>query len=397
MMLYQKIRVIFMIAIVFLSGLFVSYLYIQGSIYIQKNRDRYIQTAMFCLKHHNDSNFELFIDKMFFKKVPKSKISFIQNHKRVVFKRILNNTFLEIWRSKKDFYIFIPLKNRTILLKDKNSISFPIEALFVYLIFLSFLIILYFSIIKSLNPLKKLQNSIEKVTNGDLTVSFLSSKKDEIGEVSNAFDNALRTIEKLMNSRQLFLRTIMHELKTPIAKGRILNEFLDREKERDNYDMVFDRLELLIEEFSKIEQMLSSSYKLKIGKYNINHIIEQSLELMIMSELEIESSIKIVNIEPLIIKTDFELLALAVKNLIDNGLKYSPKHKIEINIYRESIEFINSGSKVTEDLDIFIQPFNPQGNGMGLGLYIVKNISQLLELKFSYSYENNINRFSLSL
>ena len=86
-----------------------------------------------------------------------------------------------------------------------------------------------------------------------------------------------------------------------------------------------------------------------------------------------------------------------VKNLIDNGLKYSPKHKIEINIYRESIEFMNSGSKVTEDLDIFIQPFNPQGNGMGLGLYIVKNISELLELKFSYSYENNINRFSLSL
>jgi len=396
-MLYHKIRVIFIVAIVFLSGLFLSYLYIQGSIYIQKNRDRYIQTSIFTINNFNNKNFDKFVNKMSFEKVNNNRLSYLKNHKRVVFKRKIDDFYIEIWRHKKDFYISIPLKNKIILLKDKNSISFPIEGLVLYLIFLLFLTILYFSIINSLKPLKKLQLSIEDVTNGDLSVSFLSEKNDEIGKVSNAFENALRTIEKLLHSRQLFLRMIMHELKTPIAKGKILNEFLDNNIDRDNYDMVFDRLELLIEEFSKIEQMLSSSYILKLGKYNINHIIEQSLELMILSEIEIETSITIVNIEPFVIKTDFELLSLAVKNLIDNGLKYSPHHKIEIEIYKNYIEFINIGDKVTDDLDKFIEPFNPNGNGMGLGLYIIQNISTLLELKFSYSYIDNKNRFRLGI
>jgi len=97
---------------------------------------------------------------------------------------------------------------------------------------------------------KSLHESIQKVVKGDLTISFQSKKSDEITQVSNAFDDALRKIEALINSRQLFLRTIMHELKAPIGKGKLLNEFLEDSKQKKSYDMVFERLELLIEEFS---------------------------------------------------------------------------------------------------------------------------------------------------
>jgi len=246
---------------------------------------------------------------------------------------------------------------------------------------------------KSLKPLKSLHQSIQQVAKGDLSISFQSKKNDEIAQVSNAFDKALRKIEALINSRQLFLRTIMHELKTPIGKGKLLNEFLEDSRQKESYDMVFERLELLIEEFSKIEQMLSSSYQVKLASYNIQEMIDQALELMIMEEEEIEKQVNIHQIEPFILKTDFELFSLALKNLIDNALKYSLDHKIEIFIYHDRIELLNKGEQFTQNLEEYTQPFNPKGQGLGLGLYIVHNIMDLLKLNISYQYIEEKNIF----
>jgi two-component system OmpR family sensor kinase len=261
---------------------------------------------------------------------------------------------------------------------------------------LAFLIGLYVWLSKSLKPLKALNEKIQNVAKGDLSTSFKSKKKDEIAEVANAFDDALRKIESLINSRQLFLRTIMHELKTPIAKGRLLNEFLEKEAQKEGYDRVFERLELLIEEFSKIEQMLSSSYALKIKRYNIQEMLDQALELMIMSDEEIEKQVEIIQVEPFVLETDFELFSLAFKNLIDNALKYSLEHKVCIKIYENRIELHNTGKQFTEDLEEYSQPFNPKGLGLRLGLYIVQNIMQLLKVKVCYEY-NDENVFVISV
>lgn len=88
-------------------------------------------------------------------------------------------------------------------------------------------------IIKALKPLKLLKEEIQDFSNGKLTINCKSDKKDEIAQVANEFDNAAKRISLLLNSRQLFLRTVMHELKTPIAKGRIVSELIDDDKQKD--------------------------------------------------------------------------------------------------------------------------------------------------------------------
>jgi two-component system OmpR family sensor kinase len=188
----------------------------------------------------------------------------------------------------------------------------------------------------------------------------------------------------------------MHELKTPIGKGKLLNEFLEDKAQKERYAAIFERLELLIEEFSKIEKMLSSSYTLKLVTYNAREMIDQALELMIMDEKEIAKQVEIIEEEPFILKTDFELFSLALKNLIDNALKYSPNHKVTIKIYSNKIEIINEGEQFTDNLEEYTQPFNPKGQGLGLGLYIVQNIMTLLKLNISYEYIDKKNVFSIT-
>ena len=86
-------------------------------------------------------------------------------------------------------------------------------------------------IIQSLRPLKNLKDQIQSFSNGNLEIDCKSDKKDEIADVANEFDTAVKKIALLLNSRQLFLRTVMHELKTPIAKGRIVSELIDDNKQ----------------------------------------------------------------------------------------------------------------------------------------------------------------------
>jgi len=401
MSIYNKIRIIFLVSALFVSAFFAASFYIQKVGDFQDIQKRYVQTSFFIHKYFRDSirnnqdvDLSLFLKESSFRKISDTdKIHHILKESKVIIERRVLRSKLKILRGKHRRYLFLQSPRFKILLEDEQTVKIPWQLLGWYLLSLLFLLGLYLWLTKSLRPLHTLQKQIEKVARGDMSVSTQSRNHDEIASVANAFDAALRKIESLIDSRQLFLRTIMHELKTPIGKGRLLNTFLQDDHLARSYDAVFERLELLIDEFSKIEQMLSSSYVLKESRYNVRDIIDQALELMIMDEKEIEKQVHIIEKSTLVLHTDFELLSLALKNLIDNAIKYSSNASVEIIIEKDSLSIINEGEQFTQEIESYFTPFHGKGNGFGLGLYIVKNILDQLSFALMYRYEKGKNIF----
>lgn len=394
----------------FVTAFFASSFYIERSEHLQKIEQRYTQTSLFLHKHFrqsmrhegavdfSDATVKLYLKESNFKFITdKRKIQHIHHNAQVMKKRKVLRHRFEVLRMKNRLYLSMGNPRFQLLLLDKQEQTLPWNLFLGYLLSLLFLILLYVWLTKSLKPLKSLQSQIKKVGQGDLTVSVKSNKKDEIAQVSNAFDDALRKLESLINSRQLFLRTIMHELKTPIGKGKILNAFLEDDKLKDNYEEVFTRLELLLNEFSKIEQMLSSHYALHLANYNANDLVDQALELMILDEDALRDQVTVIEESPLVLSTDFTLFPLALKNLIDNAVKYAPDHSVEIHISKEGITVSNNGVQFTSNIEEYFKPFHGKGESLGLGLYIVHNIMEMLKLELSYSYEDNRNRFLITL
>lgn len=367
-----------------------------------------MQTSLFLHKHFrqsmrhdervdfSDTTVKLYLKESNFRLIrDKNKIRHIRKKANLIKEKRVLRSHSEILRLKERFYLSLQHPRFDLLLLDKQRVTLPWNLFLGYALSLLFLLGLYFWLTRSLKPLKTLQKQIQKVAEGDLSISVKSQKKDEIAQVSNAFDDALRKLESLINSRQLFLRTIMHELKTPIGKGKILNAFLEDERLKDGYEGVFDRLELLLGEFSKIEQMLSSNYELHLANYNAKDLIDQALELMIMDEEALEEQVKVTQESSLQIHTDFTLFPLALKNLIDNAIKYASDHKVEIVINKEGISIRNNGLQFTDHIENYFNPFHGKGKGLGLGLYIVHNIMEMLKFKLDYSYEENKNCFSI--
>jgi len=367
-----------------------------------------MQTSLFLHKHFrqsmrhdervdfSDATVKLYLKESNFRLITdEKKIKNIREKAKVMKQRRVLRSNSRILKMNKRFYLSLQHPRFELLLLDKQVVTLPWQLLIGYVLSLLFLLGLYFWLTRSLKPLKTLQKQIQKVAEGDLSVSVKSNQKDEIAQVSNAFDDALRKLESLINSRQLFLRTIMHELKTPIGKGKILNAFLEDDRLKEGYEGVFDRLELLLGEFSKIEQMLSSNYELHLANYNAKDLLEQALELMIMDEEELSKQVHISEETPLLIHTDFTLFPLALKNLIDNAIKYAPDHKVEIIINKEGISILNNGLQFTDNIESYFKPFHGKGEGLGLGLYIVHTIMEMLKLKLSYTYTDNKNCFNL--
>ncbi len=409
MSIYNKIRIIFLVATLFTTAFFGSFFYIQKNNHIQQIQKRYIQTTFYLNRHFKqnrdksiqrnikDPNLKLFLKESDFALLRKPKrVKRILKQGHTVFKRKIMQSTIKIIGVKGTMHLYIKNPSYRLLLKDKQAVTFPWQTLFWYLSALLFLALLYVWLTRSLKPLKTLQSQIHRVADGDLTVSVKSSKQDEIAQVANAFDDALRKLESLINSRQLFLRAIMHELKTPIAKGRLLNAFLENPRQSEGYDAIFERLELLIEEFSKIEQMLSSSYRAKLANYSALDIVEQALELMILDETEMAQHVTLIHEGSYRLHTDFKLLALAIKNLIDNAIKYSPDHKVTIRIDTNGILISNRGPQFTHSLAPYLEPFHGQKHGLGLGLYIVQNSIKMLSLTLEYQYQEEENRFRIT-
>ena len=280
-----------------------------------------------------------------------------------------------------------------LILENKTKAKFPIKRAVIFSIVFLLIIMLYLWIMKSLLPLSELKAKIQTFSKGNLDIECKSDKEDEIAEVANEFDHAVTMIRELIQSRQLFLRAIMHELKTPIAKGRLVSEMLSDEKSKTRLHSIFERLNLLIDEFAKIEKITSKNFELTLNPYKMSDLVEASIDLLMVENPKRLISIEIE--EDYSTEVDFELYTLTLKNLLDNGIKYSIDKHIIVHIGNKQLNIINNGEALTEPLENYFEPFHTTKKGLGLGLYIVKSILDIHQKELHYRYEEGKNIFTV--
>ena len=200
-------------------------------------------------------------------------------------------------------------------------------------------------------------------------------------------------LRELLHSRQLFLRAIMHELKTPIAKGRLVSEMLEDEKNKARMHSIFERLNLLIDEFAKIEKITSKNFELTIKPYKMSDLLEASIDMLMIENPKRLITTRIE--KDYSVEVDFELFTLVVKNLLDNGIKYSTDKHIVVVISKNTLEIINHAEALNEPLENYFKPFHTSKKGLGLGLYIVKSILDIHHMELGYRHEDGKNIFTV--
>ena len=295
------------------------------------------------------------------------------------------------------FFKLRPKPFEILLIDELNEKDFKYFWL-VVLFSIDILLLWFFMFIeKKLKPLISLKKDMKNLSNGNLQISTKTDGKDEISQVAKEFDIALKQLKELRDSRNLFLRNIMHEFKTPITKGRLITDIYEDSERKFILIRVFQRLEYLLSEFAKIEELTSGKITLDKRKYYVVDLIEQAFDILLLEEdvIEVEHS------HELKIEADFELFSIALKNLIDNAIKYKTEQKPKIIINEDSIQIINKGKELSKDIKEYFKPFNHDyetaTSGLGLGLYISNNIIKIHKFELNYIYEDGYHNFFIKI
>lgn len=302
----------------------------------------------------------------------------------------LTATMLEF---NKNIYFHIQSPNASVLILDEELKPYKYyNVAYSYLVIILIILISFVLILRRLRPLIRLRKKIALYGDGDMNVSFKANGHDEIALVSNELEATREKINLILESRTLFLRNIMHELKTPIAKGTIATQMLESQKQKDRFSSIFGRLESLVNEFALIEEVTCMGDKADFKEYRLVDIIDGAIDMAMIERssisVEVDARHKI--------NANYRLYTTAIKNMIDNGIKYSNDAHVKILMKDGELAFESRGECIAHPLGYYIEPFtkdNPSKNSFGLGLYLVDSILKAHSQVLAHEYENGINRF----
>ena len=302
----------------------------------------------------------------------------------------LRTTMLEYTQN---IYFYIQSPTGYMLIQDEELRPYrPWNILYAYATIILVLSVSFLLILQRLRPLTRLRRKIAKFGDGAMDTSFATEGKDEIALIANELEDTRLKIKTILESRTLFLRNVMHELKTPIAKGTIATQMLNSQKQIDRFSSIFGRLESLVGEFALIEEVTSLNDKSDFKECKLIDIIDGAIDMAMIQKKDV--SIDIVSAKKIYV--NYRLYTTAVKNMIDNGIKYSTNNHVRIFMKKDELCFESLGECIKQPLRYYIEPFtkdNPSKNSFGLGLYLVDSILKSHNKVLAHEYKNGMNRF----
>lgn len=391
-----KISILFAIVCLLIGILFVISLKWTLQTYDSEQRDYHENVVKFLVSNYNlnsDKNLTRHLMNSGFKLVEDKKlVQDVKQNGKYHFKMMTD--FGLVSSISYDYALFLEMidDDEDILFKTKRSnIAFEFM-LFGFLLSVVLVFVLYLSIMKSLTPLGKLRKQIALAVSGE---DFFAQdfKRDDIGEIATDFSDTIERMYELVESRQLFLRTIMHEFKTPIGKGRLVAEMIKEKKQKERLVDIFTRLDTLINESAKIESLFSKNYTLEIRPHRFDEVLEQAKKMLL--DVEFDKQVKVKKSDKFSLNVDIDSFALALKNLIENALKYSDDGICTIECFENGFVVKNKGKPFKHDYTEYLKPFirekDNKKEGLGLGLYIVDKtcVSHRFELLYEYKGSNH--------
>ena len=341
-----------------------------------------------------------------------------ENEKSFIIRTINNRKYAFVSSivslENKDFKLIISKDIQYVYTERSNNYKFFMIIDLIMLIILS--AGMYIISKKLTNPLVKLSNVSKDIAKGEYNIRAVESKKnDEIGVLEHNFnlmidviENNIEELKYLNESKQRFIDSLNHEIKTPITSIIGYSELLL--KSNVSEEIKIKSLKYINSEAKRLETLNSTLLKLtlmreenrKLGKVELKEAINNVKNILIykMERKNIKLNIKIENID---LVQDKELLEVLLTNIIDNSIKASNVGSwIDVEGYYGNNEYIlkikDKGIGIPqEDLDKVLEPFymvdkarTRKNNGIGLGLSICSEICNMYNISLDIKSKLNV-------
>ncbi len=245
---------------------------------------------------------------------------------------------------------------------------------------------------RSLMPIRKIITSAEVISQGNLSERVPQTRaKDELGELTDALNGMLASVDAAFTREKQFSSDASHELRTPVTVVRAYTETLMKEptlteEQRESLQTILTeciRMEKIISQLLIITRGQEKRYPICIETIKMRDVVDSVTETM--EEQLRENEMKLIshcsgNME---IQADQSLFTQMLLNLVENAVRYG-KRKGTITLSAKQndeatiLSVKDDGIGIPEEslphiFDRFYRvDASRNRNGSGLGLSIVK-------------------------
>lgn len=270
-----------------------------------------------------------------------------------------------------------------------------------------------------MQPINKLINLMNRLASGDYSARLAFNRfiraHPTFREVEDSVNTMARELENTEMLRSDFINNFSHEFKTPIVSiagfAKLLNRGnLTPDQQREYLQVIEEeslRLSAMATNVLNLTKVENQNILTELTTYNLSEQIRDCVLLLESKwdkkdlELELEFG-------EYTVRANEELLKQVWINLLDNAVKFTPVgHTVRVEI-RDSadalaVSVINTGTALTEEQQKNIwrkfyqaeESHAAQGNGIGLA--IVKRVTELHGGRVAVASENQVTSFTVTL
>ena len=244
-------------------------------------------------------------------------------------------------------------------------------------------------------PFNRVTQAINAVKEGFSDETISVPDYVETVHIVDAFNQLLKRMKALDDSRQEFVANVSHELKTPMTSIKVLSDSLLAQENvpaelyrefMEDIASEIDRENQIITDLLALVKMDKKVQDLNIVSLNINDLTELILKRLRPIARKKDVEVVFESVRPVVAEVDEVKMTLIMTNLVENAIKYNKDHgwvKVILDADHQYFTFEVSDSGIgipEEDLAHICERFyrvdkshSREIGGTGLGLAITKS------------------------
>jgi len=281
-------------------------------------------------------------------------------------------------------------------------------AIFLFTLLCTIFVSSYSIIIKSLvNKIELIRNNEKELSEKNIELQNLLNKNNKQNQV---LEDLLHKAEESNKLKTEFLHNLSHEVRTPLNgivgfSSLLKKENLSDQKQNEYTDIIIQssyRLQKVIDNIVEVSINNIKQEKLNIENIDITKYLKELYSIFsIKNNEDVKLSLNIDHSANIIIESDTDVLTKILGNIVENSIKFTSKGEIEIGLINKEDSIIiyvkDTGIGIKEkNIERIFHRFSQANSdiskkygGLGLGLNIVKENADLLNLEISVESQYN--------
>lgn len=274
--------------------------------------------------------------------------------------------------------------------------------------------LLIYAVRQAMSPVRRLSSELERRSPDDAKPLPLSGVPGELTPLVTSMNGLLARVGTLIEQERRLTADAAHELRTPLAAVRAQWDVMRRTRDPQALQQAqtsvtrgMERLDRLVSQLLTMARLDNANHTDFGSAVDWGSVAEQAVSdcLWIADRRDVDIAVEWPEpgILPLPMAGDADALVIMLKNILDNAIRYGPRHgRVRLTFSPSQISVDDQGPGVAPEVlprlgDRFLRAAGNEEAGSGLGVSIARRIAHAHGMRIAFAMRDAQSDFGPGL